>query len=104
MILQLSQYKLLRYCGEHAEYSTCNTHLAEGCDLFTVAGCPYMEVAKEVFEIKRRSTLHSVVQRSFPLYAPADTYSALYVLIFINLFSIIILQPSVLSLMSILNS
>ena len=29
-----------------------------------------MEVAKEVFEIKRRSTLHSVVQRSFPLYAP----------------------------------
>ena len=50
-----------------AEYSTCNTHLAEGCDLFTVAGCPYMEVAKEVFEIKRRSTLHSVVQHSFPL-------------------------------------
>ena len=30
----------------------------------SVAGCPYMEVAKE---IKRRSTLHSVVQR---LYAP----------------------------------
>ena len=44
---------LLRYRGEHAEYFTCNTHLAEGCDLFTVAGCPYMEVAKEVFEIKR---------------------------------------------------
>ena len=50
---------ILRYRGEHAEYSTCNTHLAEGCDSFTVAGCPYMEVAKEVFEIKRRSTLHS---------------------------------------------
>ena len=33
-----------------------------------------MEVAKEVFEIKRRSTLHSVVQRSFPLYAPDTNY------------------------------
>ena len=29
-----------------------------------------MEVAKEVFEIKRRSTPHHVVRRSFPLYAP----------------------------------
>ena len=36
----------LRYREEHAEYSTCNTHLAEGCDLFTVAGCPYMEVVR----------------------------------------------------------
>ena len=34
-----------------------------------------MEVAKEVFEIKRRSTPHNVVRRSFPLYAPVYIYT-----------------------------
>ena len=37
------------------------------------------EVAKEVFEIKRRSTLHSVVQCSFPLYAPGITEGYIHV-------------------------
>ena len=31
VVVMLSTYiALLRYRGEHAEYSTCNTHLAEG--------------------------------------------------------------------------
>ena len=56
---QVFNAALLRYRGEHAEYSTYVQHLA-------VAGCPLMEVAKEVFEIKRRSKRSSTLQGPSP--------------------------------------